>query len=224
MKIRLGDRLILLGGATLAILSGICMVLVGLQALGIHVDLTGLRVFCFIAGIFTIFFGFYLFTFPMKFDENRQGFVVQHSKNGDIRISVKAIENQVRKCLEKHEEVTLLSMNVGNLRRNGVRVLLNISLPSNISIPMAADSLQKQVKQYLQASSGVEVNEVRVSVETTLPISEEAAENSEETATPAEQTENDPPIHQRIFNRADQMATVPQPPAAETTASDKERL
>lgn len=79
MKIRFKDRLALIGGGFLSILSGVFMVLIGLQGLDVQVNSRSLRIFCIVLGAMTIFFGFYLFTFHMKLDEKYQRYLERHS-------------------------------------------------------------------------------------------------------------------------------------------------
>ena len=49
---------------------------------------------------------------------------------------------------------------------------VHISLQSDISMPLAISALQKQIKKYLEACSGVMVQEVRVFVDSTIPADE----------------------------------------------------
>jgi hypothetical protein len=152
-------------------------------------------------------FGGYLLMLPRRYAMQRKDYVVQRTDTGELRIAVKAIENLVEKCIALHEEIQLISMSIMSARE-GVVVELNISLANNISIPLAVASLQKQIKQYLVAASGIEVREVRVIVESTKDEPLLVAEIEEE-------EENEPekaPIHQRLFCQAEQPAIVPAPP------------
>ena len=115
-------------------------------------------------------------------------------------------------------------MRIHNVR-DGVTVDLSISLANNIIIPLVVSSLQKKVKQYLQTSSGIEVKEVRVAVETAKDaanfspymVKDEAAENEE--AQPVKEKKQ--PIHQRLFKRDAEPATLPEAPV-ETVAEAAE--
>lgn len=220
MKIRFLDRLVLFLGALLTILAGACMVVFGIQVLGVtslEIPLWT-RVASIVLGALTVLFGGYLFVLPRKFRYSRHDFVVQQTDNGELRIAVRAIENLVQKCIDMHEEIQVVSTKIRNCR-NGVTVDLCISLANNIAIPLAVTSLQKQIKQYLAASSGIEVKEVRVSVETAqtgvgdspyLVSSDPAPEKQ-----PESRTKSKAPLHQRIFGRSEQAATMPAPPPAE---------
>ena len=217
MKIRFLDRLILFLGALLTILAGGALFVAGMQLHGVFAENMPAwgRVLCLVGGILCVAFGGYLIVFPRLFSVKRNEFVVQKTDSGELRIAIKAIENLVQKCIDLHEEIDVKSMNILN-GREGVVVELNISLANNISIPLAVASLQKQIKQYLAASSGIEVREVRVSVEGTQDepeIVQEALEAEENGF--AEGREKKAPLHQRLFGRADQPAIVPEPPKME---------
>ena len=117
-----------------------------------------------------------------------------------------------------------------NVYRDGVLVDLNIALANNISIPLAVASLQKQIKQYLVASAGIEVTEVRVSVETAQVEADPSSYLEEEEAPEAEtkpekapeaQPAKKAPLHQRLFGKQDQPATVPEPPRQETEEAEQ---
>ena len=218
MKIKFRDRLILFLGAVLTALSGVTLFVAGLQIQGMIAEMAlWARIVCIAFGLLLIAFGGYLLVFPRRLNAARRDFVVQKTENGELRIAVTAIENLVQKCIDLHEEIQVQSMKILN-SREGVVVDLFVSLANNISIPMAVASLQKQIKQYLVASSGIEVKEVRVSVESTQdePAIEQIAveeEKEEEAALP--QTEEKPPLHQRLFGRENQPAIMPQAPDAE---------
>ena len=231
MKIRFWDRVILFCGALLTVAAGILLMVAGLQFAGwFGAAMTaGWRVVCIVGGVLLIALGAYLFLLPKSLGGSKHDFIVQQTDNGELRISVKAIENLVQKCVDMHEEISMDSMAIHNVRE-GVSVDLRISLANNISIPLAVASLQKQIKQYLAASSGIEVKEVRVSVETTdgeagedgdfiVPAEEGAAEK----AAP-KNGESKLPLHQRIFGKPEQPANMPEPPTAEEIAQEAEAV
>ena len=214
MKIKIRDRLIMFFGAVLTILSGAMLFIAGLQLQGMIADMAlWARVVCIVCGLLLMAFGGYLFVFPRRLNAYRKDFVVQKTDTGELRIAVKAIENLVQKCIDLHDEIQVQDMKILN-GREGVVVDLHVSLANNISIPMAIASLQKQIKQYLVASSGIEVREVRVIVESTKDEPLLVAEIEEE-------EENEPekaPMHQRLFCQAEQQTIVPEPPKMEEEA------
>lgn len=222
MKIRFWDRLVLFFGGLLTILSGAALVLFSLPVLALAGEqLTSwMRIAACAAGALEILLGVFLLAFPRRYRRGRHDFVVQQTENGELRIAIQAIESLVQKCIDMHEEIHVVSMHIRN-KREGVVIDLRISLANNISIPLAVASLQKQIKQYLVASSGIEVQEVRVSVETaqdaagSSPYLVHAEENGEKQPEQKETREAKLPLHRRIFGRDVHPATEPPAPAAQ---------
>lgn len=173
--------------------------------------------------------------------KGKRGFIAQKSENGEIAISVKTIETLVTKCAQKHGEIAVQSVSVDELR-SGLLIKLRASLPSGMNIPLAVGTLQKQIKQYITACSGVDVSEVRVKVDSTDKAASGSpyAVSDEQSALPVEQPEPAPipaeavtPVevpaevpempsderelltHQRLFSTVEEPAMVPEPPAPE---------
>lgn len=222
MKMNLWERLLLLAGAIIATITGVLMVFFGFRAFG-TIPLW-MQTPCVMLGFLTAVFGGTLIYFLRKICFDKHDFVVQHTDNGELRIAVAAIENLVQKCIDLHEEIHVVSTKIRN-SRDGVTVELCVSLASNIAIPLAVASLQKQIRQYLAASSGIEVREVCVSVETTEQemASAPSAEVPEMSNVIAEKfksskTKEKIPLHLRLFRKGDQAVTVPEPPKVEETA------
>ena len=94
-----------------------------------------------------------------------KGFVLQRTEYGDMSISMKALENMVKKCVEAHPELKVNHIRIYRVR-SGISVEIRILLMSGVNIPLAVNALQKQIKQYITSCSGVDVYEVRVKVET----------------------------------------------------------
>ena len=230
MKIRFRDKILLFGGAVLSLLSGIFLFVIGVQFFGTLEQALPMwcRVTAIVLSLLMLALGGYLLVFPRNYKRHSDAFVVQRTDEGELRIAVKAIEVLVQKCIDTHDEVKVESMDIRN-GREGVTVDLFISLANNISIPLAAASLQKQIKQYLAASSGIDVKEVRISVETTKGGSEpESPDDELQNPLPEEEKpvrtpkEKKVPLHQRIFGKDDQPVTLPEPPKADETTETPE--
>ena len=207
MKIKMWDRLILWAGSLLAIAAGVVLFVQGLQVKNaLHAVLA----------VMLAAFGGYMIVFLRRHSAQRQEFVIQRTDSGELRIAVKAIENQVQKCIDLHEEILDSSLKIVS-GREGVVVELIVTLANNISIPLAVASLQKQIKQYLVASSGIEVKEVRVSVESTQDsfAPEPQEQDGEQCGEKACAKEKKAPLHQRLFGRPEEPAIVPEPPKDE---------
>ena len=103
-------------------------------------------------------------------------FALQQNENGMVRISVKALEALVQRCLGQHKEIKVVSSSLSSDEET-VRVDVHVAMQSDISMPLAIASLQKQIKRYLEACSGVKVEEVRVFVDGALPANAQTAES-----------------------------------------------
>jgi ElaB/YqjD/DUF883 family membrane-anchored ribosome-binding protein len=223
MKMRMIHRFILVFGALVVMLIGVGLILSLCDLIPFTImpvpengpKYDWKRITMIACGVFLTLYGAFAFAFPGKLRYNRKDFIVQKTDNGDLLISVKALETLVRKCVDMHEEIDMKAMKVVP-GKNGIIVRLKIAMANNISIPLATESLQKQIKQYVQASSGVEVNNVIVAVETTsgevrggaspYQVSSEAEEKK------AEREDKKLP-HLRMFSREDEPVNMPKPEA-----------
>ena len=113
--------------------------------------------------------------FPAK-KKRSSSFAYQQNENGMVRISVKALEALVQRCLNQHKELKVVSSSLFS-DEESVSVDAHITLQSDISMPLAISALQKQIKRYLEACSGVVVEEVRVFVDGTIPANAETAQS-----------------------------------------------
>ncbi len=105
---------------------------------------------------------------PPRPSRKQRGFVMQRSENGPIGISIKAIEGLVRSCVQQQEAVheAHIAIHEG---RDGIVIRMNIDQAAGVNIPLSVGAMQKQIKQYVTACTGVDVQEVRVLVENNAP-------------------------------------------------------
>ncbi len=124
-----------------------------------------------------VLFALRLFTMVLpKKKQKSSNFAIQQNENGMVRISVKALEALVQRCLSQHAELKVVTSSLHS-DEESVRVDVHITLQSDISMPLAISSLQKQIKRYLEACAGVNVKEVRVFVEGATPATEATAQS-----------------------------------------------
>lgn len=169
MKLKLSDSFLLMLVAIVVILIGGGLIVLGLQA-G-EIALSEERVLrigrwpLLLSGSVLLLAGAFIFSLPQKNRRRRNEFVVQQTASGELSIALKALENMVRKTVANHPETALRRMDIRH-QKDGVIIELIVAFAGNVNIPLAADSLQKQVKQQLLAATGVDVKEVKVTVET----------------------------------------------------------
>lgn len=114
---------------------------------------------------FVILFILALYCLSVLFRHKKKNsrFLTQTTEGGELDISLEALNNLVGKCIEQHPEVTTEKIILDN-EKNCLSVKIIGNVAGGISIPLTVSQLQKQIKQYVTACSGVEVKEVRVIV------------------------------------------------------------
>lgn len=172
MKIRIWDRLLTALSGLLIVLAGVGLLVFGIGFFPLKLDLTVLegpfvlwqRGVMLAVALLLIALG--LHGIGLLFRRRKEkGFVIQQTEFGDMSISMNAMETMVRKCVDAHEELSAESTHIYH-GRDGVMVDLKITLRSGVNIPLTVNALQKQIKQYITSCSGVDVQQVRVMVET----------------------------------------------------------
>jgi len=178
------------------------------------------------------------------------GFITQNSEFGNVSISMSAMENMIRRCIDTREELKVTHTRIHRARES-VAVDIWVTLANGVNIPLTVTSLQKQIKHYITSCSGVDVKEVRVLVEVNndqKPMSAEViapdllaaeASGAAQAMTGFEGhdrmlTEDGPdktPIHQRLFKHDEVQQAVSAPielvmpdadPAADNTDEEQD--
>lgn len=168
-RLKIWHRLALLVSGILVFVIGVIVLVASFQfkSLPISVEgegfFTSTRLIMLLIGAVAIFISAFLFTLPHKIRGGKHDYVVQKTPTGEMRISVSAIESIVQKSLAQHSDIKMQNMRVNN-QRGGVTIDLLVDLPNNINIPLALASLQKHIKRQLNATSGIDAKEVRISV------------------------------------------------------------
>ena len=155
---------------------------------------------------------------------SQRGYVMQKNENGSIGVSIRAIEGLIRTCIDKHEAIAKADITVEECR-DGIAIGLHIIQAAGVNIPLSVGALQKQIKQYVTACTGVDVYKIRVMVEndasipvastyevqdvTPLPSAEETAEQpmvtppAQPVAIPATEPEQKPKVPDTFISPED---------------------
>jgi len=174
MKIRILDR-ILVALAGILMLAG-CAALAAQLFLGKDVIgkatklLTGerYRIWLIIGMVLLILLGCYCLLILFRHRGRKDKFVMQKTENGELAISLKAMESMVQKCLDPHKELAVQGVRLEN-QKGGLLIRIRGTVAGGVSIPLTVDALQQQIKQYVTACSGVEVKDIRVQIESSGP-------------------------------------------------------
>ena len=248
MRLKLTDRILAALSGLIILLIGLGLLVYGVGIFPFKLDLSFLtqsfvlwqRAVMVAAALLLSILGIHGIT--MLFRNGRDhGFIAQHTEYGDLSISMSAMENMVKKCVDSHNELKVSNTRIQHAR-DGIIVSIRISLGNGVNIPLTVSALQKQIKQYITSCSGVDVKEVRVMVETNNAFSgnvcpapdgtmaadadaaskagevvsslHEAAQNAMPKEMPPEPKPEKKPLHQRLFRHEEKPQTLPQPPVA----------
>ena len=126
------------------------------------------KIWLIIALVLFVVLGIYCIMILFRHHGRRDKFVMQKTENGELAISLKAMESMVQKCLDPHKELTVQGVRLEN-QKGGLLIRIRGTVASGVSIPLTVDALQQQIKQYVTACSGVEVKDIRVQIESSGP-------------------------------------------------------
>lgn len=169
MKIRIVDRVLLaiIGLLLIIISAGLYAELViGMPVtawLAMNLADAG-KILPSIVAVVLLLLAAYCMIYALSTSKGKSGFVQQETDGGELSIALPAIESLVCQCVQVHEEMELVSSQVKN-DRDGIRVDLQVTLSTGVSVPLAVDALQKQIRQYVTSCSGVTVHEICVQVD-----------------------------------------------------------
>jgi len=174
MRIRILDRvLVALAGLLMLAVCAAVIAQVFFQAdvIGTATKvLTGdkYRIWLIIALAALMLIGLYCVLILFRHHGRRDKFVMQKTENGQLAISLKAMESMVQKCIETHKELNVQGVRLEN-QKGGLLIRIRGTAAGGVSIPLTVDALQQQIKQYVTACSGVEVKDIRVQIESSGP-------------------------------------------------------
>ena len=179
MKIRILDR-ILVAVAGLLMLAGCAA---AAAQLFFNKDVIGrvtrllnnqaYRIWLILALVLVLLLGCYCVLILFRHRGRKDRFVMQKTENGELAISLKAMESMVQKCLDPHKEINVQSVRLEN-QKGGLLIRIRGTVAGGVSIPLTVDALQQQIKQYVTACSGVEVKDIRVQIESSGPDAKES--------------------------------------------------
>ena len=161
MKHPVWDRILILLCALVALgcAAGVVALLVGKISFDMvtgwiaAVDMSKFVVKAAMAGIAALFVLLFLLLFAMILPSRKKrssNYAIQRNENGMVRISLKALETLVNKCLNQHAELKVVTSSLYS-DEESIRVDVHISLQSDISMPLAISALQKQIKNTADA-------------------------------------------------------------------------
>jgi len=92
--------------------------------------------------------------------------VIYEAANGEVRISLDAVESLVRKTARSIKGVREMKALITH-GKDGLHALLTGTVSPDVSIPEVSEEIQAAVRQYVKRVVGVEMAEVRSEIENT---------------------------------------------------------
>ncbi len=179
MKRRVSDLVIAILSAIVVLASAVMMVLLGIEVFrGVwyghelnavyellcrNTNVGGIVCMLLAIGLLALFVLLLRSVFR-KGSSHYRGFIMQKNENGAIGVSIPSIEGLIRTCIEKHEVIAKADIDVKECR-DGIAIVLHITQAAGVNIPLSVGAMQKQIKQYVTACTGVDVYKIRVMVE-----------------------------------------------------------
>ncbi|HLO04064.1 MAG TPA: alkaline shock response membrane anchor protein AmaP [Symbiobacteriaceae bacterium] len=91
--------------------------------------------------------------------------VVHETQHGEIRISLDAVENLVKKVARGVKGVREIKAEITHAEDGGLRARLRGTISPEVSIPEVSEEIQSSVRQYVKRVVGIEMAEVAIHVE-----------------------------------------------------------
>ncbi|MBQ9252032.1 MAG: alkaline shock response membrane anchor protein AmaP [Clostridia bacterium] len=218
MRLRVADRILVAvaGLLLLCICTGIVaqmflnVDLIQLATKVFNSERTEVRVILIAAAVLLFFLGIYCVCVLFRHRKRKDKFILQKNDNGELAISVKALENMVNKCLDQHDELDVKNLYLEN-KKDGLLIRIRGAVAGGISIPLTVEALQKQIRQYVTACSGVEVKGIRVQIESS---GEDAKDAPFAIAAPAAQPRLQEAVEKQTSVQQTEVKSDPEPTPA----------
>ncbi len=96
--------------------------------------------------------------------------ILQTGKNGDINISLKAIDKIVRTVTLEQEGIDIKNIKL-DTRQNRLYIELMITVKDNLSIPEVSSDLKNSIKDRLNETVGTDLAEIKILIDNVDPLS-----------------------------------------------------
>jgi len=115
--------------------------------------MSGQIVFTFIGGLFLV--TGVILTYRMEKALRKKRTVAFQNSDGEVMISISAIEDYVRKIAKNIPEIRDIKSSV-DVSRKGINIVAAVSISAGTNIPLITEKIQMEVKNKIQVMLGVE--------------------------------------------------------------------
>lgn len=114
--------------------------------------------------LFFLFISMKFFLRALSMEEAPEQAVVKETKMGQIRVSVRALENMVSRVAYQVKGVRDINPRV-SCQPEGVKVFIKAELSPDSSVPDVTNEIQVRIKDYITENVGISVESVKILVE-----------------------------------------------------------
>lgn len=141
----------------------------------------------FLAGVVLVIWGIWLLIRPFRRGREAGGryYVLKDEADGNVKISVHAIDHLVRKRLDLYSQITSARVKIGG-REDAMHITLHLAVDAEVQIPALIEELREDIRNSLQHSAGVTVQTVQVYIDATKDEKNEDIKRLQEKNPPAE--------------------------------------
>jgi len=91
--------------------------------------------------------------------------VIKKTSYGEVKISLESLNYLIIKILKKAEEIKESKSFIRILKTGGISIDLHLVLKQDVNIPEISEKIQKELKDYLMETSGIEAEEVKIYID-----------------------------------------------------------
>lgn len=170
MKMGVPDRVLLFIGALVAMLTGLLLIvgsLFGVVAVPHPAAAGGTtwgRWVLPLMGLTQVLFGAYILLLLKRIKRRQNSFVLTQTDDGEMRISVAALEDIVRRCALMQRGITLRDTQITR-QRDAVAVDVVIASVPGVDLPRLAGTLQQDIRRAMLSDTGIRAADVKVTVD-----------------------------------------------------------
>jgi uncharacterized alkaline shock family protein YloU len=115
-------------------------------------------------GVLLVFLAIFLIWQKAKIDKGNLS-VIRKTPFGEIKISIGSIKHLALKVVKGMGGITEIKPEIHILKSEGVNIDLHLSIKQETNIPELSEKIQRELKEYLLETSGVEIKAIKIYID-----------------------------------------------------------
>jgi len=91
--------------------------------------------------------------------------VTQKTSFGEVKISLNSLKHLIYKVLKKIEKIKESKSSINILKTGEINIDLHLVLKEDVNIPEISEKIQRELKEYLLETTGIEVKEIKIYID-----------------------------------------------------------